>query len=428
MFRLIASIRKEIILLARDWAGLGLLFIMPMVLIIVMSAIQDITFKKIADARLSILLLDLDQDTLGASIHRGLEENGFFEVVTLPREEAQTEENVRKFVAESEYQIGLVIREGSTRQIRERGRQFVRSTLLDEEPENTGPSGAGPRPSEVVLYFDPVIKKSFRESVKTALEVFTTRLESKILYTALSEEMEELVPGMSMPDPSASEGIRVEEIYATNPLNEIVPNSVQHNVPAWTIFAMFFIVIPLTGNLVKERDSGTGIRLKIMPGNYLHVMGSKVTVYLLVCLIQMVMMLLVGIYLLPEMGLPSLDLGPHKPAIALMGIAVGLAATGYGVLIGTVATTHEQAATFGSVSVIILAALGGLWVPVFMMPSVMQVISNFSPLNWGLEGFYRIFLHGEGIAGVWKYAGWLILFFAGTMGTAGLYNYIGSTK
>jgi ABC-2 type transport system permease protein len=426
MFRLLASIRKEMILLSRDWAGLGLLFVMPMVLIIVMSAIQDITFKKIADVKLTILYLDLDSDTLGISIEKGLMENSFFELVPLSDEQERTEEKVRQLIAESKYQIGMVIRNGSTMEIRERGRQFVRSALLEEEME-TGDDSITKR-AEVAIYFDPVIKKSFRESVKTALEVFTSRLESKILYDALSEEMEELVPGINMPDPSSSGGIEVEEIYATNPMNEIVPNSVQHNVPAWTIFAMFFIVIPLTGNLVKERDSGTGIRLKIMPGNYLHVMGSKLTVYLLVCLVQMVLMLIVGVYLLPKMGLPSLHIGPHKLAILIMGIAIGLAATGYGVLVGTVATTHEQAATFGSISVIILAALGGLWVPVFMMPKAMQVISSFSPLNWGLQGFYRIFLHGEGIHGVLKYGGWLLLFFIASMGVAGVYNYIRNTR
>jgi ABC-2 type transport system permease protein len=428
MFRLLASIRKEIILLSRDWAGLGLLFIMPMVLIIVMSAIQDITFKKIADVRLTVLFLDLDRDTLGTSIRNGLNENGFFEVVSFPDKLEENEENIRQLVASGKYQIGLVVRQGSTDQIRERGYRFVRKALLEEDlvDDSSGPDL--PNKAEVVLYFDPVIKKSFRESIKTTLEVFTTKLESKILYNALSEEMEQLVPGMNMPDPASSESIRVEEIYATNPLNEIVPNSVQHNVPAWTIFAMFFIVIPLTGNLVKERDSGTGIRLKIMPGNYMHVMGSKLMVYLLVCLIQMILMLLVGVYLLPKMGLPSLEIGPNKLAIALMGISIGLAATGYGVLVGTVATTHEQAATFGSISVIILAALGGLWVPVFMMPKAMQVISNFSPLNWGLEGFYRIFLHGEGVSGVWKYVSWLFLFFLGALGTAGIFNYLKNTK
>ena len=428
MFRLLASIRKEIILLVRDWAGLVLLFIMPMVLIIVMTAIQDITFKKISDVRLTILYLDLDQDNLGSSIRKGLTESGFFDIAVVPGREEQSEEHVRQMVSSGKYQIGLVIRNGSTQHIRDRGYRFVRSALLGEE-DTVSPAGEDSvKGAEVALFFDPVIKKSFRESVKNALEVFTTKLESKILYETLSEEMEEMVPGINMPDPQANQGIQVEEVYATNPMNEIVPNSVQHNVPAWTIFAMFFIVIPLTGNLVKERDSGTGIRLKIMPGNYLHVMGSKTAVYLLVCLLQMVMMLLVGVYLLPEMGLPSLDLGPHKPAILLMGLSIGLAATGYGVLIGTVATTHEQAATFGSVSVIILAALGGLWVPVFMMPNFMQVMSSFSPLNWGLQGFYRIFLHGEGMLGVWKYAGWLLLFFVGSMSAAGVYNYMRSTK
>ena len=59
MHRLLASIRKEIILLSRDWAGLGLLFVMPAVLIIVMSLIQDITFKKVSESHLTILYLDI---------------------------------------------------------------------------------------------------------------------------------------------------------------------------------------------------------------------------------------------------------------------------------------------------------------------------------------------------------------------------------
>jgi ABC-2 type transport system permease protein len=425
MYRLWASIRKELTLLVRDWAGLALLFVMPVTLIIVMSMIQDITFKKIEDARLTVLFLDIDHDTLGHSIRDGLHSSRFFIVDSLPAGSHRTEEEVKQLVAEGDYQIGLVIREGSTDLIRARGYSFVRKTMLGEE---TPGDSSLLKQAEVILYFDPVIKKSFRESIRTALEVFTSKLESKILYSALSEEMGRLMPGVNMPDPAGDGGIRIEEIYATTAENEIIPNSVQHNVPAWTIFAMFFIVIPLTGNLVKERESGTGIRLKIMPGNYLHVMGSKVTVYLMVCMLQMVLMFLVGIFLLPQMGLPSLDLGAHIPAILLMGLSIGMAATGYGVLIGTVATTHEQAATFGSVSVIILAALGGLWVPVFMMPKMMQLVSNISPLNWGLEGFYRIFLHGDGVPGILKYAGLLMMFFIVCMAIGGFYNFIRNTR
>jgi len=425
MYRLLASIRKELILLARDWAGLSLLFVMPVFLIIVMTLIQDITFRKIDEARLTVIFMDLDQDTLGTSIRRGLQENGFFDLAAPPESGSREENVVRQLVADGEYQIGLVIRQGASERIRERGYAFVRRTMLGEEGVSDSTSL---QQAEIILYFDPVIKKSFRESIRTALEVFTTRLESRILYSALSEEMERLMPGMTMPDPAGSGAISIEEIYATNPENEIVPNSVQHNVPAWTIFAMFFIVIPLTGNLVKERESGTGIRLKMMPGNYLHVMGSKVTVYLLVCVLQMVLMFMVGIFLMPFLGMPALNLGAHLPAILLMGLTIGMAATGYGVLIGTVATTHEQAATFGSVSVIILAALGGLWVPVFMMPKLMQSVSDISPLHWGLEGFYRIFLHGEGLSGIWTYALLLSLFFVASMTIGYVYNQIRNTR
>ena len=91
-------------------------------------------------------------------------------------------------------------------------------------------------------------------------------------------------------------------------------------------------------------------------------------------------------------------------------MATGLAATAFGLALGSIFNTPEQAAAFGSVSVIILAALGGIWVPVFVMPSIMQTISTFSPLNWGLEGFYTIFLRGGGIIAILPQVALLLAF------------------
>ena len=48
----------------------------------------------------------------------------------------------------------------------------------------------------------------------------------------------------------------------------ITPNATQHNVPAWTIFAMFFIIMSLGGSVVREKVSGSFIRLKTLPTNY----------------------------------------------------------------------------------------------------------------------------------------------------------------
>ena len=395
MLRLLASIRKEFLLLIRDRAGLAILFVMPMALILVMTLIQDVSFRKLDETRLSVLFLDNDRGPLGVAVGKGLEESGFFQTVATVGGGPLTEEKVLQQVAQGRYQIGIVIRKGTSEVIASRAREWVQSALAAG-----GSTGSAipkePEGGQIILYFDPVIKSSFKQSIRNALENFTSRIEAKVTFEVFAKELSASLPAGRKLQLEPRNSVTFKEIYATNPHNEVIPNSVQHNVPAWTVFAMFFIVIPLTGNLIKERESGTALRLRVMPGSYLHVLSSKILVYLGVCLIQFLLMMLVGIRILPLFGLPALNPGHQKLALVILAASTAIAAAGYGVMLGTIATTQEQAASFGSVSVVILAALGGIWVPVFMMPSIMQMLSRVSPLNWGLEGFYDVFLRGGG--------------------------------
>ncbi|MGC1403587.1 MAG: ABC transporter permease [Thermodesulfobacteriota bacterium] len=411
MLRLLASIRKEFLLLVRDRAGLAILFLMPMGLILVMTLIQDVSFRKLNESGLSILFLDEDRDSLGSAVRKGLEGSGFFQTVTTLDSSGLTKEKVLKEIARGKYQIGIVIPKGTSAMIRTRAKGLVRRTLSEGDSSKSLSIPKNKEVTKIILVFDPVIKSSFKQSVRNALENFTSRIENKMTFQILASEIGALMPKDRKPLLEPGNLVQIEEIYATNQYNEVVPNSVQHNVPAWTIFAMFFIVIPLTGNLIKERESGTSLRLRVMPGSYAHVLSSKIFVYLVVCLIQFFLMMLVGIVILPWFGLPALDPGHQKSALLVLAVSTALAATGYSVLLGTVATTHEQAASFGSVSVVILAAIGGIWVPVFIMPAFMQKLSRLSPLNWGLEGFYDVFLRGSGIVEILPYVGLLLGFF-----------------
>ena len=56
------------------------------------------------------------------------------------------------------------------------------------------------------------------------------------------------------------------------------------------------------------------------------------------------------------------------------------------------------------------------------MPEVMRNISAFSPLNWSLEGFYKLFLRGGGVADILPEAFKLMLFFFATMAISYLVN------
>jgi len=409
MYRLLASIKKEWLILVRDLAGLGLIFLMPLVLVLVMTLIQDASFRKLDETKITLLYLDEDHDTLGIQVKNGLVKADYFEVITSLEGHELDEKAVLGQVAQGNYQIGIVIRKGSTDAIRARGQQMVQQTILGPDAGTVADTMVK---AKIIIYFDPAMKNSFRLTVRNALENFTSNIEAGIMFQALSAELAQYLPEPPAPMSGAGSSISYEEIYATDAYSEIIPNSVQHNVPAWTIFAMFFIIIPLTGNLIKERESGLATRLRVMPGNQLQALGAKVTVYVMVGLGQFILMLILGKLVLPLFDLPSLVLGPQKLALFLMALATTLAATGYSVLVGTIARTHDQAAVFGMVSVIILAAIGGIWVPVFMMPNLMQAVSIISPLNWSLDGFYQILLRGGGVREIGANLAALIAFFA----------------
>ena len=52
----------------------------------------------------------------------------------------------------------------------------------------------------------------------------------------------------------------------------------------------------------------------------------------------------------------------------------------------------------------------------------MQIISHISPLNWGLSGFYDIFVRDSGIASVLPESGLLLAFGGVSLAIALIYN------
>ena len=185
---------------------------------------------------------------------------------------------------------------------------------------------------------------------------------------------------------------------------------------------MFFIVIPLVGSMMKEKKEGSVFRLYTMPSSYLLLINGKIIVYVIVCMLQFLLMLSVGLYILPLFGLPVLQLGNSLAAIFVVALATSFAATGYGVLVGTLASSEQQGAILGSLSILLLSAIGGVWVPTYVMPEVMRELSTFSPLNWSLEGFYKLFFRGSGVSGILVESFKLILFFFVMMAIASVIN------
>jgi len=418
MLRLLSTIQKELLLLMRDKGGLAIMFLMPMAMITIMAIIQDAPFRDYQELKIPLLLVNNDTGNVGKQIEVGLNESSIFEITN----KKIVDENVKKAVKAGEYEIGIIIPDDATLSLNGNVQQFVSSKLsevgLSEMPkELTNASEL-----KIQILFTPDTKPSFKASILSSLKQSISKIETQFLLDFFTKEL-------NKDNPEAVQSEKLKEFVTFNEINTLdTPqealklNSVQHNVPAWTIFGIFFIVISMAGSIIKERDDGSFLRIKTMPGSYLTVLIGKIIAYLFITIIQAFLMLLVGLYLLPLLGLPTLVIGSNILGIVIITVCTGLAATGFGVLVGTIFKTHQQASTFGAVSVVILAALGGIWVPVYVMPELVRTLSELSPLYWALTAFHKLFLNEVGVIAILSYSLKLFLFFVASLSISFFYN------
>jgi len=409
--RLYGIILKEILVLWRDKAGLAVLFLMPVALIIIMVIIQDPTFHFLKDVRVSVLLIDDDQDLVGKFLQSNLKRMPQIDLEQKLQGKAVSLEVLKEQVASGKYKAGIYIPPQLTEKIKKTLQ--IADISAKNKDENS-----------IAIFFDPAINPNMKLLIQSILREILTRMETRFLYEQIQNEMALFGPQISsiiqVPDSTVIQTgrIHINSVSLSRTHFKVLPNSVQHNVPGWSMFAMFFIVIPLAGGMIQERDEGSLKRLLAMPVRFMELLTGKMAVYLAVCLSQFFILLMTGKYLMPLLGFPALQMGNHPVSMLIVANVSALAAIGYGMAVGTYAGTQQQASSFGAISVIIAAAAGGIWVPVFMMPEFMQTLSKLSPLSWGLNAFHDVFLRDGNVVTVINDILRLLLFFLFTMSLA----------
>ncbi|WP_144283319.1 ABC transporter permease [Chryseobacterium echinoideorum] len=412
LYKLWRSFFKEILLLKRDIGGIVIIFLMPLLLIITITLIQDSTFKNLEGSKIPIIFIDNDHSEISKRIESELKASKSFQLLT-----DYNESSAKKAVFSGDYQMAIVIPKNLTKDINSNIDSKVQTVVssFGLEVDSATVKTVAAKAKDIHLYFDPATNAGFKNSVMNAINKMVFEIENKKIYKAFQDQLgtTENLDNQSL--------ITFKEIIPKSAL-EAKPNSVQHNVPAWALFAIFFIVVPLSINLVKEKSQGTSVRVRVSPTPYyIHILGKTFT-YLIICVIQFLLMVAVGIWLFPLMDLPQFDMTGKMLNLIIVTLFAGLAAIGFGVLLGTIADTQEQSAPFGATSVVVLAAVGGIWVPVFLMPEFMQTIAKFSPMNWGLNAYYDIILRNSGIGEIAKELIFLFLFYVAMVAIALFYE------
>jgi ABC-2 type transport system permease protein len=393
MFILWATIIKDIRILIRDKVGIALMFGMPILLVLIVTSIQNSTFQLINKNKISLLLYNRDTGKISEEFIQAVDKIGMFTLVTVSKEES--EKLITGRMHQKEALLAMVIPADFSVKINAKAKIVSSEALntfgLEGDKVNPNSGNIGP----VSLYYQPVLQESFRRSIQGALYSALQLVESKQILKTLYFSINEKPLPVKLENELLNNKIAINEIPVSRDGSRNIPNASQHNVPAWTLFAMFFVVISLGGSIVREKLSGSFTRLKTLPTNYFIALLSKQLTYLAVTMVQAVVIFAIGIWIFPFIGLPALNLPADILGLVFVSLLCGWCAVSYAICIGVFAQTQEQANGFGAVSIVILSAVGGLMVPSFAMPGSFSTIMKLSPLHWCLEAYYGLFLEGD---------------------------------
>jgi ABC-2 type transport system permease protein len=373
MLKLLAAFRKEFLILVRDIPGLLIVFLMPLMLIMIVTLAQEKALKNQSEP-VALLLSIPPGSTLGAQIRNDIRNSGFF---TIGRDSLSPGEVVYA-LARGQSVAGIILY---------------------------------PCDTSITLVMDPTLHEAFQNSIRNSALFLLKGAEATVAMKKLLA-MYSPVAIPADPDAFFRSLPPIRQTFAIKDRSFIIPTPVQNNIPGFILFAMFFIVIPISGSLISEKNEGSFLRLKTLPVPVITVLGSKVILYILVCLMQFLLMFLAGLFLFHALfDFPPLKMGSDPAALVISTLTAALAAVGFGILVGTGSKSHGQAALFGSVMVLILGIISGCFFPIHIMPEVIQSVSRFSPIRWGIDNYLELFIRDGRLPDILLRSLWLLLFF-----------------
>ena len=160
--------------------------------------------------------------------------------------------------------------------------------------------------------------------------------------------------------------------------------------------ATMYVLITAFGGLIvllQERKQWTLQRLVMLPVSRAQLVGGKILARFLLGLVTFTVLIIVGIF-------TDVSFGNDPLAVGLIVLSYTLCVTALSFAIAPLLRSEEQANSVTLLLSLSLAALGGAWWPLEIVPEFMRMIGHLSPVAWAMNGFTDILFYNGGIGDV----------------------------
>jgi ABC-type Na+ efflux pump permease subunit len=156
-------------------------------------------------------------------------------------------------------------------------------------------------------------------------------------------------------------------------------------VAGTAILMLLFSVAGVGTSILEEKENGTINRLLYSPLKGSTILYGKMLFAFFISILQLTAMFLFAWLIF------NMDLSVNIPGLILMIIATSFAVSSLGIFLAAIAKTRQQAQNLSTIIILIMSAIGGSMIPLFIMPAILQKIALLSVNYWGIQGFYDIF-------------------------------------
>jgi ABC-2 type transport system permease protein len=386
--QIIALTWKDLKVFFKDPAAVVLIFLQPLMFIVVMSYALSGIYRSGEDRPIRLLAVNQDPGKQAAALLRQLREMKAFEVEITWEGQPLTREKAERLIIEGKRNLALIFPPDF-------------SSVLEQSPGNPER-----KRTKILFIVDPTTSRQFVEPIMGTLQ----GLLEKTTYAAMMPKgidylLERLAPKTSLPERDAFKNraeeamsgglqgraeplVTVEKKVPPGMRVEKFPDTFQQNVPGYTIYGVFWIVSLLAGSVLREKREGTFRRLLTAPIDRTVMLAGKLVPYYIINLVQLLLMLSVSSLLF------GMGLGHSAAGLVAVSLTVAATATGLGVLVSAIARTETQVSGLTVLLLLSLSALGGCFVPRFIMPAWLRTVGLITPHAWALDAYQDLLVRG----------------------------------
>ena len=156
-------------------------------------------------------------------------------------------------------------------------------------------------------------------------------------------------------------------------------------VAGTAILMLLFSVAGVGTSILEEKENGTIKRLLYSPLKGSTILYSKMLFAFFISVLQLTAMFIFAWLVL------NMDMNVSMSGLILMIISTSFAVSSMGIFLAAIAKTRHQAQNLSTIIILVMSAIGGSMIPMFIMPAILQKIALISVNYWGIQGFYDLF-------------------------------------